>query len=255
MDKQEKIEGLKARNLEWNIPWDAVYLIADAEDCSLKAYKCPAGVWTIGWGETEGVHPGMVWTQGQCDLRFHDQINHFSDKVAAMCTEHVTQHQLGALTSLAYNIGLEGLRKSTVLKAHNAGNHPAAARAFQLWNKARVNGNLVPLPGLTARRAAEAAIYLSQDDSPFREPPVQAVESETKLTRSHINVASATGATTGIVAVAGSMFDGILPLANQAKELASTFGLSPPIILGTIVVASCFYSMYYRVKQRSEGWA
>ena len=42
-------------------------LIKESEGCSLKAYKCPAGVVTIGWGQTKGIKEGMVWTQQQAD--------------------------------------------------------------------------------------------------------------------------------------------------------------------------------------------
>jgi lysozyme len=44
-----------------------IKLIKDSEGCKLKAYKCPAGIWTIGYGQTKGVKEGMVWTQQQAD--------------------------------------------------------------------------------------------------------------------------------------------------------------------------------------------
>jgi hypothetical protein len=67
------------------------------------------------------------------------------------------------MVSLAFNIGLGGFRTSSVLRAHKAGNTSAAANAFGLWNKATVDGKLVEMPGLTRRRAAETALYLTPD--------------------------------------------------------------------------------------------
>lgn len=72
-----------------------------------------------------------------------------------------TPNELGALVSLAYNIGVDALAGSTVLRRHNAGDREGAAHAFAMWNKARVNGRLRVLPGLVKRRAAEAALYLA----------------------------------------------------------------------------------------------
>jgi lysozyme len=61
------------------------------------------------------------------------------------------------MVALAYNIGLAGFRRSSVLHHHNAGNKAAAGNAFRLWNKA---GGKV-LAGLTRRREAERLLYLN----------------------------------------------------------------------------------------------
>ena len=144
-------------SLAWPVPWRAVQLIALAEGCRLRAYKCPAGIWTCGWGETQGVTAGTVWTQQYADQHFCESLTVRADAVRRMCAVPPTPNQLGALVSLAYNIGLEALRGSTVLRKHNAGQRTEAAAAFALWNKA---GGKV-LPGLGKRRAAEAELYWS----------------------------------------------------------------------------------------------
>ena len=64
--------------LSWPIHWDAVQLIARAESCRLRAYRCPAGIPTIGWGETEGVRLGMVWTQEEADRRFCESLTDYA---------------------------------------------------------------------------------------------------------------------------------------------------------------------------------
>ena len=151
-------------SLPWPIPMAGVALVAEFEGCRLSSYRCSAGVWTCGWGETDGVTPRTKWTQAYADQRFCESLTERAKAVNALCIHPVTDNQLAALTSLSYNIGIAGLRGSTVMKCHNQGDHPAAARAFGLWNKARVNGALTVLAGLTRRRAAEAALYLKPDD-------------------------------------------------------------------------------------------
>lgn len=150
----------------WPIPAKAVELICRAEGCKLTAYICPAGIPTIGWGHTgKDVAPGLIWTQPQADRAFAADLRGFAERVAAMCDRKLTANQHGALVSLAYNIGTGALAKSTLLKLHRAGKYRQAAAEFARWNKARNHkGELVPLAGLTTRRAAEAALYLEPDE-------------------------------------------------------------------------------------------
>lgn len=239
-------------SLPWPIPMEAVALIAEFEGCRLKAYRCPAGVWTIGWGETAGATPGTEWTQEYADQRFCESLTEYAAKVRAMVTQPSTPEQIGALTSLAYNIGLEGLRRSTVLRQHNAGDFAAASRAFNLWNKARVNGVLTELPGLTRRRAAEQALYLKSDDS-VRMP--QAVNGESSLAASPINQSGVVTVATGAVALASSMFESIKPLLKDAAEAAATFGVSPGMVFGVVLLVTGGTTVYWRWKQRKGGWS
>lgn len=161
--------------LDWPIDYDAVKLIAESEGCKLKAYKCPAGVWTIGWGRTESVKPGDTCTQEEADQWLLQDICAFSNRVRELCDD-VNLNELGAFTSLAYNIGWGGLKQSTARRKHNEGDKAGAAEAFKLWNKARVNGVLTVLPGLVTRRAREAALYLTPVAAP--EPMTHEVASE-----------------------------------------------------------------------------
>lgn len=134
----------------------ALGLIKPFEGCKLRAYKCPAGVWTIGWGATgPGITEGVVWTQAQADARLAQDVAKFLAGVRAAVKAPATANQLGAMTSLAYNIGLDAFRKSTLLRLFNAGDAKGAAAQFPRWNKA---GGKV-LPGLTRRRAADRAKF------------------------------------------------------------------------------------------------
>lgn len=255
MNKAEKIANLKARGYAWPIHWDAVELIANAEDCALVAYLCPAKVPTIGWGETENVDLSMRWTKEQADKRFFEEICKYVEKIKALCTVYTRPEQLGAFVSLAYNIGIGGFKKSTVLKAHNEGRFDAAARAFTLWNKARVGGKLVELSGLTARRLAESALYMRDDEQPFQTAPVQEIVPESSMVKSHINMSGAIATVTGATTVLGSTLDGAMPTINKVKELAVALDINPMIALGVVTTVIGLVVMYWRYKQRTEGWA
>lgn len=242
---------LRGRGWDFGIAWPAVEQIARSEDCRLVAYQDITGVWTIGWGETQGVTQGMHWTEDQADARFLQQVRKYAARVEALCTQEPDANQLGAMTSLAYNIGLGALARSTVLKRHNAGDFQAAARAFALWNKARVNGELVSVAGLTARRAREAALYLEAVGDAPREPMPQAVEPESSLAASPINKASATVAAGGLAMASQALEQG----KAIADKVAEFVGLPvPALIAGTVVIAALVIANQ-RAKQRKEGWA
>lgn len=120
-------------------------------------------VWTIGYGHTAGVRPGMVWTKEQADNVFDRELNSEFGAFVARCVEGkpTSQQEYDAMVSLCFNIGQENFKRSSVLANHLAGRRSTAALAFGLWNKQRdrVTGELRVLKGLTKRRAAEAAIY------------------------------------------------------------------------------------------------
>lgn len=253
--KQEKIADLKQRGYAWAIPWDAVELIATSEDCQLVAYLCPAKKWTIGWGETDGVSPGMVWTKEQADQRLFSEVGAYATQVRAMCTIYTTDNQFGALVCFAYNVGFDSFKKSTVLKAHNAGDTNAAARAFNLWNKATVNGKLVVLDGLTSRRAEEAALYLRAPEQPFPQAMPQAVAKESSMAASPTNVAGAASISVGGLTVLSGLADQVSPLLAKIKDVADSLGINALYLVGGAVIAIGAVTIYNRVKQRMQGWA
>lgn len=140
----------------------AIKLMHHFEGCKLTAYRCPAGVWTIGWGDTgPHVKAGLVWTQEQADAAFKARIEREFAPGVAKATREATAARFGAMVALAYNIGVQAFSGSSVARLHKAGSFDGAAASFGAWNKARVNGVLRPVAGLTRRRAAEAALYRS----------------------------------------------------------------------------------------------
>lgn len=135
-------------------------LVRQFEGCKLTAYLCPAGVPTIGYGRTRGVKLGQKITQVQADTWVEQEYDEFEAAVRKLLRVPVSDNQLGALVSFAYNLGTGALAGSTLLRKLNAGDYKGAAAQFASWDKARVNGALRALPGLTKRRAAEAALFL-----------------------------------------------------------------------------------------------
>jgi lysozyme len=136
-------------------------LIHSFEQCRLEAYPDPGSrdgtPWTIGWGSTgPGIARGTVWTQAQADERFKQDISGREAKLRAiLASSPTTQAQFDALLSLGYNIGMDALAGSTVMRRHRAGDYAGAANAFAMWNK---NDGKV-MRGLVRRREAEAAMY------------------------------------------------------------------------------------------------
>lgn len=136
----------------------AVKLIMGFEGCRLTAYQDIVGVWTIGWGETLGVHAGLVWTQEQADERLRSRVGFFMLETMRKCPQLFLEppDRAAACTSLSYNIGLGAFGASSVCRKTGHQDFAGAARSFLLWNKA--GGR--PVRGLTMRRQAESQVYL-----------------------------------------------------------------------------------------------
>jgi len=130
------------------------------ESCKLEAYPDPGSKdgkpWTIGWGHTgPELIRGLEWTQQQADDAFVIDIAKFERGVSSLVKAELNQYQLDALVLFAYNVGLESLKSSTLLKLLNAGDYAGAQQQFKRWDK---NDGKV-MRGLTRRRAAEAALF------------------------------------------------------------------------------------------------
>lgn len=134
----------------------AVNLICKFEGFSSFAYKCPAGVWTIGYGRTAGVREGMTISEPEARKYVEQQCEKIGQSIQGLLKVTVTENQLSALISFYYNIGCSAFMKSTLLRKLNAGDIEGAANEFPKWNKA---GGRV-LAGLVRRREAERQLFL-----------------------------------------------------------------------------------------------
>lgn len=149
--------------------------LATEEGERLTAYFDIAGVATISVGVTDGVTAADVYnkrtiTREESQAIFAMALAPRESAVERLCKVAPNQNQFDALVSLVYNIGEGAFAKSSVLRLHNESNFEGAAAAFALWNKAKVNGVLQPVTGLTNRRAREAALYLKVPDVVIEAP-------------------------------------------------------------------------------------
>lgn len=136
---------------------EIISLIKPFEGCRLKAYKCPAGIWTIGYGETLGITEGMVWTLEEAERHLNKRVEYFLRNVYLKCPQLFLEppSRVAACVSLAYNIGLGAFGASSVCRYTKQRNYKKAATSFLLWDKA--GGKKIK--GLTIRRMKEKEIY------------------------------------------------------------------------------------------------
>lgn len=136
-------------------------LIKSFEGCRLAAYPDPAtggDPWTIGYGTTDGVRPGMTITQQEAENLLRKDLDKFEKGVAELVKVDITQSMFDALVSFSYNVGLANLKSSTLLRMVNARDFQGAAQQFVRWNRAA--GKV--MNGLTRRRLAESDLFLER---------------------------------------------------------------------------------------------
>lgn len=133
-------------------------LIKKYEGCRLEAYKCAAGVPTIGYGHTFGVRMGNKITPAQAAVMLAQDVANVDRQMTTVVRVPLEQHQWDALASFVFNLGIHALSGSTLLKMVNQGKMAEAAQEFPKWT----HGGGQVLPGLVARREAEKALFLSQ---------------------------------------------------------------------------------------------
>jgi len=148
---------------------EGLALIRRFEGFRAEAYLCPAGVWTIGYGHTSAagppkVKPGMRMSEPEARRVLADDVERFAHDVRAALTREVTPQQFSALVSFAYNVGSGAFRRSSVLKAVNAGDFAAVPERLSLWVKA--DGRT--LGGLVRRRKAEGDLFAAGGTEPPR---------------------------------------------------------------------------------------
>ena len=138
-------------------------LIKEFEGCRLEAYKCPAGVWTIGYGTTDSdysitktkIRAGLkiskqkaeTWLRQSVNKKYCPKVNKYNNKY------HWTQNEFDAMVSFAYNLG-----SIDELTANGKRTKKEIAEKMLLYNKA----NNQVLEGLVRRRKAEQKLFLSK---------------------------------------------------------------------------------------------
>ena len=233
---------------------EGLALIKQFESLSLRSYLCPAGKWTIGYGHTGvAVGQGQTITAADAEAMLMDDLSRFDALIRLKCPS-ATPAQHSAMVCLCFNIGAGSFQKSSVLRLHSAGDVTGAARAFALWNKATAaDGQKRELRGLTRRRAAEAALYLS-DDGHDDEQRTRAADvmPEKPLSQSRVMVGSTIGGVATIASGAAQLVteiqwlkDLITPMTAYIPALQKLF-----VVLG---IAGIAVAMIARWHDRKNG--
>lgn len=139
----------------------AVRLIKQFEGFRPVAYKCPAGIWTIGYGSTSidgiKVKQGDTITEQAALDDIYRRLNEIDKQITATVRVPLNSNQLNAMLDFVYNLGIGNFRSSTLLRKLNDSDYRGAADELLRWNK---SGGHV-LDGLTRRREAERDLFLS----------------------------------------------------------------------------------------------
>lgn len=260
-------------------------LVKSFESClkrigsGFTTYHCPANVLTIGWGHTNAngrkFGEGEVWTQGECDAALREDLAVAERGVRRRVKVELTHHQFDALASFVMNLGEGALARSSLLRKINAKDFEGAAAEFAPWNKAKVNGVLTELRGLTRRRTAEAdlfrtgnheMVHAEYNASPERDEPcpqrAEIPEGTPKPMReSKIgNAQIAIGA--GAAAEAASKAKDALDQANAIKQGVHDLGLldqvevivtMPTFWIAVAIVAVAGFAWYWRREHAEAG--
>jgi lysozyme len=233
-----------------------IELLKEFESVRLDAYKCPAGVWTIGIGHTSAAGPPTV-RQGQkiglseAEYILQRDLLKYEAGVERLVKVDLLQNQFDALVSFAYNCGIGALEKSTLLKRVNAKQFDKVPAEFMKWTK----GGGKELPGLVRRRRAEAAMWRGVDEKTApnhdesRAPPDAPVPSKPITKSKEGNAAILAGGASAVAAA-----QEVIPVVQQANDALSgvseAFGKPAVLVLLLVVIAAA--AIWYWRKQRLD---
>lgn len=228
-----------------------INLIKKYEGFRSRAYRDAVGVWTIGYGHTSmagapRVTPGLTISRAEGEAILARDVQKFADKIAPLIKVRLNDNQFSALVSFAYNVGVGGFRRSSVLKRVNAGQYDGVPHRLSLWVKA--GGQT--LTGLVRRRAAEGELFLTDDRQPQRSRnrrnagrptlPVEPVPGK-PVHKSTTNFAAILTAIAGLLSSLKSGFSG------------NTGGYVMTAVAVVIVAASMWIMRERWYKTRNEG--
>lgn len=137
---------------------NGIDLIKYYEGLKLQAYKNTDDVWTIGYGHTFTVFPGMEITEQEAEELLRDDVSWAEDAVNKNVTVELNQSQFDALVSFTFNLGETNLRRSTLIQMVNKEKHTLVPKELTKW----VYRGKQPMKGLARRRIREAELYLKE---------------------------------------------------------------------------------------------
>jgi lysozyme len=229
--------------------------VKEFEGLRLKAYKCPAAVWTIGYGHTSAagnpiVTSDLVITKEEAEETLARDMEQYEEGVHKYVKVDLTQGQFDALVDFAYNAGVGALQKSTLLKKVNAGKFDEVPAEFMKWTK----GGGKELPGLVRRRRAEVKLWRGLDtEKPISVDEARAEPDKPKASKSitqskEANAAVAAGGL-GTIAVVQE----VMPMVREGGDLLGSF--SPTILILFVIIAAAGAVWYFRKQRLDEEGA
>jgi GH24 family phage-related lysozyme (muramidase) len=230
---------ISKRGLDLIKEFEGYHTRLDNGDCKAYLDKLPnPDVWTIGYGCTDGVYEGLIWTKEQAERELRKEVEANANIVKRVIKVTLNQHQFDALNSFSYNMrgGLSPKRHRSLVNAVNREDWKAAADCFLMYNR---SGG-VPVRGLTRRREAERKLFMTL-------PPKEVVSNSTKLTvmsrvRTFLVTLVPTG---GLVEFFGYM--------GQVKEFASDNWLALLLLSGGSVWLLLKYIEWKSVADHNDG--
>ena len=254
---------------EMSLSYEGLELIKASEGLRVNAYRCPAGVWTIGYGHTKGVRSGDKIEEADADLFLIKDVGWAERCVIDLVRVPLEQWQFDALSSFVFNLGRRSLKKSTLLRLLNKGDYDGAAKQFPRWNKHREGKRLVVSRGLTIRRNDEMMLFMghgittvANDNQPLPqkvEVPMGKGVGKTLLTSKTIK---------GVVGLTGGSCFGLNEVlakgqqaATKLSEIKQTVGAfdflgdNLPVLLMGVAVGVGLFLIYNRIRDMQKGLA
>jgi lysozyme len=230
-------------------------LVKEFEGLRLKAYKCPAAVWTVGFGHTSAagnpvVTSDLVITKAEAEEILKRDLVQYEDAVRKLVKVVLTQSQFDALVSFTYNVGEAQFSRSTLLKRVNAGRFNEVPAEFMKWTK----GGGKELPGLVRRRRAEVKLWRGLDtDKPVLPDEARAAPDRPKASKSitQSKEANAAVAAGGLSTIA--LAQEVLPLVREGGDLLGS--LSPTVVILLVVIAVAGAAWYFHKQRLDEEGA
>lgn len=147
----------------------AINLIKEFEGFKDHAYLDTDGTPVIGYGlsriKGKQVSIGDRISQQQANEALNEHLEEIDRELEQVIQVTLNEHQLSALASISFNVGVEPIKNSTLLRKINAEDYAGAADEFLRWDKGNLRGRLVQMPGLTRRRQAERKLFLAQSSN------------------------------------------------------------------------------------------
>lgn len=142
-----------------NVSYQGIDFVARLEKFVPEAYQDEAGKWTIGYGETENVHPADTITEPQARNRLETKLTRIASQILASVTVPLAQFQLDALCAFVYNVGLDAFRRSDLLRLLNLGCYSSIPHQLVRWKWVTKGHEKVESEGLLMRRLKESEFW------------------------------------------------------------------------------------------------